>query len=310
MYYPYLRGRQSELFALRDTALKLSNKKKVCPVIEPVMSKTGGLKAFLEAAKAKHPHVVIVNPGVGELVGQSNTIQGLIAPYLLFPGNGLYPGYLVGPTTTQSEVNSFLRFYAKHQTALVFSRPNAALHAIATKLTATTPPICIFIDGKVSPTFMSTFTGNHKVLIRDGFIAQVKNALYPPTDFFTNLNLTYAASGFQGFGDFTIIEDQYAPGGGPAHAVAIHLTEQNAAREIDTKHFVSTRTTGAVDTPGKFMEALDKAVAHIRGRRTSFAFSQACREYEDLHTRRHFPGLPKVKRLSIRHHIELMDSIV
>jgi hypothetical protein len=311
MYYPYFRGRRVELLALRDVVSKLVVKKRVCPIIEPVMAKTGDLKTFLDSAKGQHPHIILTNPAVGELMGQSAAIEALIAPYLATPGNELFPGFIVGPTTTMAEVNAFLTTHKKHQTAFVFSRPNPALPGLAAKIQAATiPPILVFIKGKVSPSFILSFGALRKVLVRSGFIAQDKNALYPQLDFYSDLHRTYAAAGFHGFGDFTIVEDVYNPGGGPAHAVAIHLTELNAKGEIDANHFVSNRTTGTVDTAGKFMEALTKLVAHVRAHPRSFTYSLACGEFRTLHTTQHFPGLATVKRLSIRHHLELMESIV
>lgn len=311
MYFPYFRGRQMELLALRDTISKMAVKKKVCPIIEPVMSSTRDLVRFLTAVKGQYPHIILTNPAVGDLIGQSATIESLIAPYVATAGNELIPGFHIGPTTTLVEINAFLAAHKKHQTAFVFSRPNPALPSLAAKLQAVAiPPILIFIDGKVSPSFIRSFGTLRKVLVRNGFIAQDKNALYPPLDFFSDLHQTYAAAGFQGFGDFTIVEDEYSPGGGPAHAVAIHLTELNSRGEIDANHFVSNRTTGTVDTAGKFMEALTKLVAHVTARPRSFSYSQSCVEFRAHHTAQHFPGLPAVKRLSMRHHLELMESIV
>lgn len=312
MYYPYFRGRQSELLALRDTASKLAVKKRIIPIIEPVMANTGGLTAFLETAKSQHSHVVITNPAVGELVGQSTAIEALIAPYLAIVSNEIIPGFLVGPTTTAAHINAFMRKHGRRATVIVFDRPvQASIQgAIPGVLAAHVKPLAVFVEGKVSPSLMHALGALKNVLVRDGFIAQARNADYPPLDFFSDLHSTYVTSGYHGFGDFSVVGNGYNPSGGPAHAVAIHLTELNANREIDANHFVSNRTTGNVDTAGKFMEALDKLVNHVRARRPSFAYSQARAEFEAHHVSQHFPGLPTVKRLSIRHHLELIESII
>lgn len=312
MYYPYFRGRQSELLALRDTASKLAVKKRIVPIIEPVMASTGRLITFLETAKSQYAHVVITNPAVGQLVGQNVAIETLIAPYLAVTGNQIIPGFLVGPRTTAAHINAFLAKYGSRETVMVFDGPvHAAIQsAVPRILAARVKPTTVFVEGKVSPSLFQALGALKKVLVRDGFIAQARNADYPPLDFFSDLHSTYAGSGYHGFGDFSVVGDDYNPNGGPAHAVAIHLTELNANREIDTNHFVSNRTTGTVDTAGKFMEALDKLVVHVRARRRSFAYSQARAEFEAHHTNQHFPGLPTVKRLSIRHHLELIESII
>jgi len=312
MYYPYFRGRQSELLAIRDTVVKLAKKKKVVPIIEPVMIKTGGLKACLEAVKAQHPHVIIINPAVGDLVQQGSLIEGLITPYLAVPANNLIPGFHIGSSTTQAQIIAFLAKYGQRETVLVFESPNpVTVQGVLPRISAmTVPPTLVFIEGKVGPSLINLFTNQKKVLLRDGFVAKNRNADYPPLDFFSDLHNTYTGTGFHGFGDFSVIGDVFKPGGGPAHAVAIHLTELNANQEIYTNHFVSNRTTGAVDTPGKFMEALDKLVAHVHSRRRAFSFSQARAEFEAHHANQHFPGLPSVKRLAIRHHLELMEALV
>ncbi len=312
MYYPYFRGRQSELLALRDVAPKLATKKRVVPIVEPVMAKTGALKSFLEGAKSQHPHIVITNPAVGELVGDLATIQSLLAPYLAIPGNDLRPGFHVGPSTTLADVDAFLAKYRIQPTAFVFSSPNPALIPVVVGRMSAAPvtPLAAFVDRKVSPSLIHACSAMDRVLVRDGFTAQEKNADFPPLDFFSDLHRTYKSAGFHGFGDFNIVGDQFKVGGGPAHAVAIHLSELNPAGEIDTNHFVSNRKTGAVDTPGKFMEALEKLMTHVSHASQSFAYSGAVADFGVHHANRHFPGLPSVKRMSIRHHIELLETIV
>ena len=44
MYYPYLRGKQFELIALREFAQQIQKEFHVCPIIEPVKSGLNSLK--------------------------------------------------------------------------------------------------------------------------------------------------------------------------------------------------------------------------------------------------------------------------
>ena len=162
--YPYFRGRQSELLALRDTSSKLATKKRVIPVIEPVMANTSGLTAFLETAKSQYPHVVITNPAVGELVGQPTAIEALIAPYLLITGNQIIPGFIVGPTTTAAHINAFLTKHGQRETVLVFDRPvQAAIQgAIPRILASPIKPVAMFMEGKVSSSLIQAFAALKK----------------------------------------------------------------------------------------------------------------------------------------------------
>lgn len=55
-------------------------------------------------------------------------------------------------------------------------------------------------------------------------VLKEKNADYPPIEEFSDLHITFGEEGMDGFGDFLIVGDDYTEGGGPAYAVAIHLT--------------------------------------------------------------------------------------
>ena len=47
MYFPYLRGKQFELMALRDFSIDYSSSKKIIPIIEPVKQQMNGMNTAL-----------------------------------------------------------------------------------------------------------------------------------------------------------------------------------------------------------------------------------------------------------------------
>jgi len=60
MYYPYLRGKQFELIALREFAASYDNYK-VIPIIEPVKLSFNSMSLAIKAMKAKDlPFVFII----------------------------------------------------------------------------------------------------------------------------------------------------------------------------------------------------------------------------------------------------------
>ncbi|MNI44794.1 hypothetical protein D3C73_991890 [compost metagenome] len=92
------------------------------------------------------------------------------------------------------------------------------------------------------------------------------------------------------------------------YAVAIHLTyKDQASGEIWIKHFTSDSNEDYSDTPGKFGEALDKLIAFIDLVQLN---TIACDQFRDYHSRGAFPGLGVVKKLSIMHHIELIQGLI
>jgi len=84
--------------------------------------------------------------------------------------------------------------------------------------------------------------GINRILVRNGFKAQKKNAHYPPTEHFSDLHITYPDEGMDGFGDYLIIGDEYKESGGPAYAVAIHLTYLDEDDDMNIFHFISDQT--------------------------------------------------------------------
>jgi hypothetical protein len=70
MYFPYLRGKQYELLALKERAELLGSSDAIVPIIEPVKDPDGGLDRCLNSLRDAAVEVVVVaNPQVGPLSG-------------------------------------------------------------------------------------------------------------------------------------------------------------------------------------------------------------------------------------------------
>jgi hypothetical protein len=69
MYYPYFRGKQFELIAIRETAALMAASGFV-PIIEPVREAMNGLRRALEAiCEANGSAILVVNPDNGDHAG-------------------------------------------------------------------------------------------------------------------------------------------------------------------------------------------------------------------------------------------------
>ena len=152
--------------------------------------------------------------------------------------------------------------------------------------------------------------GIKRVLIRNGFKPQKKNADYPPTEHFSDLHITFPDEGMNGFGDYLIVGDDYMETGGPAYAVVIHLTYLDNDDDMFIYHFVSDQTASPTDPGGKFLEALEKLAKKVNRSKSLIFESRACAEYLELYEKRHYPGLGYIKKLSMQHHIELMADFI
>lgn len=112
----------------------------------------------------------------------------------------------------------------------------------------------------------------------------------------------------QGFGDFLIVGDDYTEGGGPAYAVAIHITFINGEDEdiMYIRHFLSDERTTPTDPARKFGQALDNLIEHLESDQSQILETSAIAQFRELHEEGHFPGLGQVKKLSMIHHIETL----
>ena len=113
-----------------------------------------------------------------------------------------------------------------------------------------------------------------------------------------------------GFGDFLIVGNDYSETGGPAYTVAIHLTfiDPEKDDEMYIHHFKSNRQDTPKDPAGKFAEALDKLLTELQSPTNKIQETSAIQEFKSFHSRRHFPGLGYVKKLSMKHHIETLAN--
>jgi hypothetical protein len=166
----------------------------------------------------------------------------------------------------------------------------------------------VFFEPDCGKLYRRHFEGAYRVLIRDGFQRR-KNREHPQMELFSDLHATFREEGMDGFGDFLIVGDDYSETGGPAYAVAIHITfidhENDDAMYV--YHFVSDRQDTPKDPAGKFAEALSKMMKMIGEESTSKVLeTQAVKEFRELHKRKHFPGLGYIKKLSMQHHIETL----
>lgn len=97
------------------------------------------------------------------------------------------------------------------------------------------------------------------------FEKQLRNAdfLEIPAHKFTEEHLYYTQDNYQGFGDFTVLPNDYVEGGSTPRAVVIHLTYLKADSEdqIWVRHFTSESNDSIANVQGKFAEAAEKAVA-------------------------------------------------
>ncbi len=305
VYHPYFRGKQYELITIRETAPIIAAAD-FRPIIEPVRESLAGLHKALDAVvDAKGRAVVIVNPHHGDLSDAGDPLTKLLQDKCLDLPN-ISAGILLKHSVTLDEALECYETHEDHNPVFVHADFTDA-KGLAEKIGKLTKDDChVFFDGFCGKLYQKHFKGAHRVLLRDGFKRR-RNADYEPVEPFSDLHVTYSDEGMNGFGDFLIVGDDFSEGGGPAYAVAIHLTfvdpDQDDAMMI--YHFVSDRQNTPNVPAGKFAE-FAKMMKKLNAPNSKVLETEAVKEFREFHKAGHFPGLGYVKKLSMNHHIETL----
>lgn len=305
MYHPYFRGKQYELLTVRECA-GILKEASFTPIIEPVKEALGGLDRTLSAIiESGGSAIVIVNPYHGYHSSSGNNITALLRERF-FPHN-IVPGILLTEDMNVSDVRGLYSDIGLDKVAFIHAGFSQA-RQLSEEFQQEMPNIKnIFYDDRCGKLYQKHFRGTTRVLLRDGFEKR-KNRDHPELEFFSDLHATYDEEGMDGFGDFLMVGDDYTESGGPAYAIAIHLTfiDPEKDDEMHIHHFKSIRQDDPKDPAGKFAEALAKMMDELRKPDCKIVNTSAVTEFEDLDRRRHFPGLGYVKKLSMKHHIETL----
>ena len=308
MYYPYLRGKQNELILLRENA-QLIKDASIVPIIEPVKKNLTAVKKAIEELKTKKvSFILVLNPSEGDFKNNSLAI-GEVIDELLVNYDNFYIGYIINAGSSLIDVENFIVKFSSQSIAIIhngYPKPKE-LATLLRKYTNIRKHI--FLDDQILYRRQFNIENIERILVQDGFNRAKSNKDYGQEETFSELHLTYREElGLDGFGDFLIVGDDYVEGGGPAYAVAIHLTYINDEDErMNICHFVSDNNDTPTNPAGKFAEALDKLIKRVNKDEQIYK-SGAYEKYKKLHEDGHYPGLGIVKKLSMQHHIEVLAN--
>lgn len=308
MYYPFFRGKQFELRLLRDNTVFLEGNN-IHPIIEPVKKDFAPLKRTMKTLCNNNvSFTLVVNPQTGENPVDYDELCSELIDKELKNYESISLGYMLDAEATLKNLLTFLEKYERKAITIIHCGFQDSKLLADSLDDIKNIKRHVFIDGFAQKLYQRNLKkpGIERILIRNGFKPQKKNAHFPDSEHFSDLHITYPDEGMDGFGDYSIVGDGYSETGGPAYAVAIHLTYLQKDDDMFIYHFISDQTDSPVDPGGKFLEALNKLVKEISSPKTLIYSSSACKEYLALHREKHYPGLGYVKKLSMQHHLELV----
>lgn len=306
MYYPYLRGKQFELLALREFSQEFPSPSHICPIIEPVKKTLNGLTAAIKILMGQNIRFALVlNPKDGDFKRiQLDLLKEI--PELKKNKDKWIPAFIYrdNPDSIQSYIKSnelknvmiiFLNSVNLSEDKVIeFLENENVLYIVAN------------IEKDRSNRRRLLSLGKQLIRLDDQFNDLARNADYLniPEEKFSEEHIYYKTEGYTGFSDYTTLPSIYKDSGMLPYAVAIHMTYQKSPEEIYIRHFVSDSNWDNTNIHGKFYEAASKFKTFFLNIKETPA-SKTLIQFLD---EKRYPGLGVIKKLSIKNHLELIEN--
>lgn len=301
MYFPYLRGRQFELIALRELLEKGLLHQNVVPIIEPVKLSSTLNKTLSRFIEMRRTLAIVHNPQVGSFgieIEKESPLKEAFESHL--QNDWLIKSHILNNRSVE-EISGLdvLGISRELMLTIVEDRDHIDIYQ---QLFGDNGGRYNLIPGDRA---FKRAVRNNKVLFEDKFIKLTKNAEYKDKDeFFSEDHLFYLEEGYSGFSDYSIVGSDYSESGFAPYAVAIHIVYFDRQMNLRVIHFVSESNDDIQDPAGKFYEAAGKLFSWNKDKNiNTVGLTELIKHYQN----ETYPGLGTVKKLSIMHHIELMS---
>lgn len=282
VYYPYFRGKQFDLLALKTLAQSEKLSENIQPVIEPVKNSATLQGTLKELTKKERSFYLIDNPQAGDFLTEDGLQQ------------------LAEITVPKAHIIDSLWEGAKDPQLLVADKA-AAITRFSANLVSEVPvivPLEFRILEKVS---------GPKILSEDPF-TRVRNSFYPENrdESFTDSYRTFRRRGFVGFSDFTLDSRIYYDKSYPSRTLVLHLTYPTST-EVRIRHF----TAAAEEIPFKeqyfqIMEQVLSEESRLFGEERTAGLQLLVDAYEAAR----FPGMGVMRKAAVMHHLEIIGRVL
>ena len=312
MYFPYVRGRQYELLALRELAVNNLLGDHIVPIVEPVKLSPTLVNMMEEFIKAQHPIAIIRNPVVGTFMSdwQNAKEDSKEAGYQQKFTDQYGNPSIIKSIIMQPNAELLLEFWDKlgvnKSDLLVINTDHDYLDLYEHVFKATVPQYVLIPDESA----FRHKVRHHKVLLDDKFEKQNRNADYQQEtdEFFSDDHLYYQEDGFVGFSDYSVVGNEYLEAGFAPYAVAIHIVYFTSDKTLRVKHFVSDSNEDITNPALKYYEAVSKLADWYNAESRSVEMTLGLQTFLHHFEQQTYRGLGTVKKLSLMHHLELMGK--
>jgi hypothetical protein len=307
MYFPYIRGRQYELLALKELLITERLSEHITPMLEPVKLSSTLSKTMEEFVKRKRNLCVICNPAVGSFNSDMKDGENDINKQKfkdLLSTTQIIKSHIIKKNSASS-LSSWEKNSEQKKTDWYVINTNRDYLSTYLDLFEKDVPKMSFIPDESA--FRRKIRRNRS-LLEDRFNKRDRNSDYAdnPDEFFSEDHLFYKDDGFEGFSDYSVIGEDYLESGFAPYAVAIHIVYFDEERNLRVRHFVSDSNNDIQNPAGKFYEAVKKLDKWVK--ENDITPTASLQVFIDHYNNQTYPGLGSVKKLSLMHHLELIGQ--
>lgn len=299
IYYPYLRGRMYDLLALKEACLANELGKNIVPIIEPVRDSKELLDTVTILVEHEQPFSIVANPQVS-VYGLNDTklhpLPDLSKLAFFHPAAILASDF--SSDFIQSDFNNSLLIVRNYQLLKAYQD---------TELLKKVSGVLIPEEAR-----LHQLVKNKAITLTDPltFVPHVEDYAIIDDEFFQPANWYQQIDNYQAFGDYSMVGSHYFDKGMPSRAIALHIIYATKDGTLRIHHFVSDSNESMRGQKEKFFEALKKLVAWAPENIHGLNRTDALEELLDYANQTKFPGLGIVKKLSLRHHFQLMSRLL
>ena len=235
MYFPYLRGRQFELIALRELLEGKRISEKVIPIIEPVKPSSTLLKTLETFVKNDREIAVVFNPTVGDFAKKLKEMREEDSKVanelydLLTQNDKVIKSYIM-----DRGILSEIKSEASKNKYLIINLNRDCLDDFLDAYEDTLPRFTLIPDDRA----FRRVIPDSKVLFEDNFNKQSRNIDYIDNqdEFFSDSHLYYQNENYVGFADYSVVGEEFNESGFAPVAVAIHVVYFDKKKELRIHH--------------------------------------------------------------------------
>lgn len=281
VYYPYFRGKQYDLLALKNLLESDMLSQSIQPIIEPVKQSKTFWSLIELLVQKNHPCFIIDNPSAGDFLTDDG-LQELAAI----------------PLRKARIVDQPIETYETQPDMFIIHQAEAALESDWSNNQLPT---------LVSKEFrLLNHVQGPKIIMEDPFTRLPKNSFYTEyeTELFSSRKKTYESLGFAGYCDFSIDSKIYYSSSYPSKRIAIHWLFPDDFGDLRIIHLVSDEDLAKQKE--KFLQVMVQLADHEQLFPTQTLGLQLLQESVQQNK---FPGMGIIRKASVMNHLELASRM-